>query len=218
MALPHLPVPTGFRCHKSQPLSDCRWHRKVPASAPGFLLPLSLPGIHGCHLLHNGLSPLHETFRKLHGSGASGNTGRCLIRAPRPAWMRHAACPAFQFADRLPVCCGRTALHQIKRLFLDTAHDIMLHRRICCRNCFRFFVPGRIIVPRNKINNVGKLVIIQSLEIIHHIDGRRLFGTGIPQRADLPFHKIGCLICYKSFPVQIQSVQRCVSFGDGLST
>ena len=87
----------------------------------------------------------------------------------------------------------------------------MLHRRICCRNCFRFFVPGRIIVPGNKINNVGKLVIIQSLEIIHHIDGRRLFGTGIPQRADLPFHKIGCLICYKSFPVQIQSVQRCVS-------
>ena len=118
----------------------------------------------------------------------------------------------FQFADRLPVCCGRTALHQIKRLFLDTAHDIMLHRRICCRNCFRFFVPGRIIVPGNKINNVGKLVIIQSLEIIHHIDGSGLFGTGIPQRADLPLHKIGCLICYKSFPVQIQSVQRCVSF------
>ena len=118
----------------------------------------------------------------------------------------------FQLADGLPVCRGRTALHQIKRLFLNAPHNVVLHARI--RRCYRLrlFVPGRIIVPGHKVNHICKLVVIQSLKIVHHIDGGRLLCPRIPQRFDFPFYKICGLICHKPFPVQVQSVQRRISF------
>ena len=88
----------------------------------------------------------------------------------------------------------------------------MLHT--CIHRCYRLrlFMPGRIIVPGYKVNHIGKLVVVQSGKVIHHIDGRRLFCPSVPQRFDFPFYKIRGLIRHKPFPVQIQSVQRKISF------
>ena len=110
----------------------------VLQSAPGLRRPFATSrNTRVSSIRHNGLSPLHETFRKLHGSGASGNTGRCLIRAPRPAMDAACSMPGFfSLLTGLPVCCGRTALHQIKRLFLNAPHNVMLHHLYpCC--CYR---------------------------------------------------------------------------------
>ena len=88
----------------------------------------------------------------------------------------------------------------------------MLHT--CIHRCYRLrlFMPGRIIVPGYKVNHIGKLVVVQSGKVIHHIDSRRLFCPSVPQRFDFPFYKIRGLIRHKPFPVQIQSMQRKISF------
>ena len=50
-------------------------------------------------------------------------------------------------------------------------------------------------------------MIIQSLEIIHHVDCHRKFGTARADRCFFPGNKVCCLICHKPFPVKIQSVK-----------
>ena len=83
----------------------------------------------------------------------------------------------------------------------------MLHT--CIHRCYRLrlFMPGRIIVPGYKVNHIGKLVVVQSGKVIHHIDGRRLFCPSVPQRFDFPFYKIRGLI-----PDTVQPFQCAVFF------
>ena len=114
----------------------------------------------------------------------------------------------FQLTHRLPVGGSRTALHQQERPFLDAPHDIMLHSIVHGSQVLFLLMPLGIIIPRYNIYNIRKFVIIQPLEIIHHIDGGGFVGAAIPNGLNFMLHKIHRPVGDKPFPVQIQSMHR----------
>ena len=111
-------------------------------------------------------------------------------------------------ADALPVCRARTGFHQQERFPFQAAHQIVLHSRIQRYGPVIHLMPGRIIVPGNHIQLRSHSRIIQPFKIIHHIGRHRKIRTTFPDRADLIFHKIRCLIGDKTLPVQSQTLNR----------
>ena len=81
----------------------------------------------------------------------------------------------FKFVDRFPVRCRRTGFHKKKWFLPDTAHQVMLHRRINGCDIFFFFVPSRIVIPGDNIENIFEFLIIQAVIIIHQVCRYRQF-------------------------------------------
>ena len=101
------------------------------------------------------------------------NTVRTVSNCLQRSCQKHSR--FLKFIDRFPVGCRRAGFHQKERCFLDTAHQVMLHCHINSCNIFFFFVPSRIVIPGDNIENIFEFLIIQAVIIIHQVCRYRQF-------------------------------------------
>ena len=117
-----------------------------------------------------------------------------------------------KFIDRFPVRCRRAGFHKNERSLLDAAHQVMLHRRINGCDIFFFFVPSRIVIPGDNIENIFEFLIIQAVIIIHQVCRYRQFWTALTDCIYFIFDKVDRLVCHKTFPVKFQSMKFIFTF------
>ena len=123
----------------------------VSGSAQEPRQPLLLRGKRGYHLRHNDRSLHHGTSReapRLWRSWKIQHAVRTMCYSLERCSQMHSR--FFKFVDRFPVRCRRTGFHKKKWFLPDTAHQVMLHRRINGCDIFFFFCAIPDSYPRRQ--------------------------------------------------------------------
>ena len=103
----------------------------------------------------------------------------------------------------LPVHQTGGALHQQERPVLQAAVQIMPEGGLLGNVSIVTIVPLGIGIPGGNVDSPGHLVIVQVVELKHHIDGHRQLGRKLPDGRGLVFNEGDRLLRHKPPPLKI---------------